>query len=574
VIAPAALFQLVRADFLERVRRHSFLVTLGFTLYAAFMFLPPNHARYATLNLGGHRGVYNSAWVGTLVAMMAVTFLSMAGFYLVKNAVERDRHTGVGAILAATPLPAPLYLLGKMLSNFSVLATMVALLAVAAGIMQLVRGEDSHLHLLALVGPFVLVTLPIMGLVAALAVFFEVTPGLRGGLGNIVYFVIWMTNMSLSAATRHGDAREVISVSMVVRQMQAACTAAFPDYPAGSGFAMGFNIKNHGVWDMKTFVWEGVHWTPEMLAWRAFWAAVPFALTLVAALLFDRFDAGRTSTGRIGRTHTVPGSHRGDARDPRTARGSAGTPEREPGAAPSGHPDPERVRPPGPSPAPARAAGHGPVPRALTLLAAHGARSRFGALVLAELRIGLKGVTRWWSLVALALVVASLFVPLAAVRQFLAPFAMIWPILRWSPMGTREIQHRTDALLFSSPRPVARLVAAQWLAGWIVALAVTAGATTRFALTAQWGSLAALMAGAAFAPAMALAFGTWSGSAKLFEVVYLLLWYGGPMNRIPAIDFVGTTQPAAGPGAPIIFLALAAGLMGLAILGRRRQLRR
>jgi hypothetical protein len=546
VITPAALFQLVRADFLERVRRHSFLVTLGFTLYAAYMFLPPNHAHYATLNLGGHRGVYNSAWVGTLVAMLSVTFLSMAGFYLVKNAVERDRQTGVGAVLAATPMPGPVYLLGKMLSNFAVLATMVAALAVAAGVMQIIRGEDTHVQLVPLLTPFVLVTLPVMGVVAALAVFFEATPVLRGGVGNIAYFFMWMTNLSLSAAKNRPAASEAVSISSLVQQMQTACTAAFPDYPGGGHFAMGFNIKDKGLWDMQTFVWDGAHWTPEMLAWRAFWMAVPFALTLAAALFFDRFDTQRA---------TVGGAMRRSARD------------RKPSA-----PEPADDVDPGPAfsrPAPRVIGG-----RSLTALAAHAGHSRLGALVLAELRIVLKGVSRWWILVAVALAVVSLFVPLPAVRQFLAPFSMIWPILRWSPMGTREVRHRTDALLFSSPRPVARLLTAQWLSGWIVALAVGSGAAMRFALNAEWGALAALLSGAAFVPAMALALGTWSGSAKLFEVLYMLLWYGGPMNRIPAIDFVGTTQPAAGPGVPATFLALAAGLMGLAVLGRRRQLRR
>ena len=120
-----ALVQLVRGDVLERARRHSFLVTLGLTLYAAYMFLPPNHAPYATLNLAGHRGIYNSAWVGCLVAMLAQSFLTLAGFYLVKNAVERDRRTGVGQILAATPLSGPTYLLSKLLSNFAILSAMV-----------------------------------------------------------------------------------------------------------------------------------------------------------------------------------------------------------------------------------------------------------------------------------------------------------------------------------------------------------------------------------------------------------------------------------------------------------------
>src|SRR2546425_140826 len=124
----------------------------------------------------------------------------------------RREQPGVGAILAATPMPGPFYLLGKMLSNFAVLATMVAVLALVAGVMQVVRGEDPHVRLLPLVTPFVLVTLPIMGLVAALAVFFEVTPGLRGGLGNIAYFFLWMAALSLSAAEGRGDPREPVRV--------------------------------------------------------------------------------------------------------------------------------------------------------------------------------------------------------------------------------------------------------------------------------------------------------------------------------------------------------------------------
>ena len=544
---PRSLFQLVRADFLERVRRPAFLVTLGFTLYAAYLFLPSNHASYATLNLAGHRGLYNSAWGGSLVAMMAGTFLGLAGFYLVKDAVERDRHTGVGQILAATPLTAPLYLLGKMLSNFAVLAAMVAVLAAAAGVMQVIRGEDTQVRLLPLLTPFALVTLPVMGLVAALAVCFEVIPALRGGLGNVVYFFLWISALSLPALRGPADARDVVAIRMLVPQMQAACTAVFPDYTAGSGFSMGFNIKAHGGWDMKTFVWEGAHWTPVMLAWRAFWMSVPFALILAIAPLFDRFDAQRATSG---------------GRSRRPARGASTRAPRPPG----------RMRvsvlgSPGAGP-------HRVADRALSPLAARAVRFRFGALAVAELRIALKGVTRWWFLVALGIAVASVFVPLAAVRHFLAPFAMIWPMLLWSPLGTRERLHRTDALLFSSPRPIGRLLAAQWLAGWVVALAAVSGAAIRFTLTSDWGGLGALMVGAAFAPALALAFGTWSGSTRLFEVTYLMLWYGGPMSGIPPIDFVGSTQPAAGPGPPVTFLALTAGLMGLAVLGRRRQLRR
>src|ERR1043165_2991691 len=106
----ALLGRLAVADVRERTRRYSFLVTLGFTLYAAYLFVPPAGASYITLSLARYRGIYNSAWIGSLVSMMSTMFLSLAGFYLVKNAISRDRATGVGEILAATRVGKLTYL--------------------------------------------------------------------------------------------------------------------------------------------------------------------------------------------------------------------------------------------------------------------------------------------------------------------------------------------------------------------------------------------------------------------------------------------------------------------------------
>ena len=79
-------------------------------------------------------------------------------------------------------------------------------------------------------------------------------------------------------------------------------------------------------------------------------------------------------------------------------------------------------------------------------------------------------------------------------------------------------------------------------------------------------------AGALFIPSLALALGTWSGSSKLFEVVYTMWWYVGPMNQVPALDFTGASGDGAPPAMPLRYLALAAVLLTLAVVGRRRQL--
>ncbi len=62
--------------------------------------------------------------------------------------------------------------------------------------MQFIRGEDLTLHLGQLVMPLIFISLPVMLVVAALAILFEAIPWLRGGLGNVVYFFLWISALS------------------------------------------------------------------------------------------------------------------------------------------------------------------------------------------------------------------------------------------------------------------------------------------------------------------------------------------------------------------------------------------
>ena len=90
------LYHLVRADFLERARRYSFLLTLGFAVYLAFCA----GTGRIVLRLDDYRGVLNSAWLGSTMTLVGTAFLSIAGFYIVKGALLRDEQTRVGQILA------------------------------------------------------------------------------------------------------------------------------------------------------------------------------------------------------------------------------------------------------------------------------------------------------------------------------------------------------------------------------------------------------------------------------------------------------------------------------------------
>jgi hypothetical protein len=84
------------------------------------------------------------------------------------------------------------------------------------------------------------------------------------------------------------------------------------------------------------------------------------------------------------------------------------------------------------------------------------------------------------------------------------------------------------------------------------------------------GGVLGIASGVLFGPSLAVAIGTWSRSAELFEMTYLLLWYAGPLNGGEAVDFVGATVESTQIGAPVAFIGLSVVLVAAGLLRRNR----
>ena len=91
-------------------------------------------------------------------------------------------------------------------------------------------------------------------------------------------------------------------------------------------------------------------------------------------------------------------------------------------------------------------------------------------------------------------------------------------------------------------------------------------------LTGNWLHLLAWGTGALFIPTLALALGAWSGSSKLFEVVYMLWWYAGPVNGVESLDFMGTSSNLQLSRA-LVYGLLTVLIFSLAAIGRKRQIK-
>jgi len=196
-------------------------------------------------------------------------------------------------------------------------------------------------------------------------------------------------------------------------------------------------------------------------------------------------------------------------------------------------------------------------------------RFSFFTVLTAELKLLLKGQRWWWYVAAEGVIIACFESPSATTREIVLPLAWIWPLLIWSAIGNREVHHNVQQLTFSSASPLWRQLPAQWLAGFVVTLLMAGGAALRFVIGGDTVGLLALLSGAFFIPSLALALGVWSGTSKPFEILYLVIWYLGPLNKVPGLDFIGSHSN----GYPQFFIPSSIALIALAIFGRSRQLR-
>jgi hypothetical protein len=482
---------------------------------------------------GGYRGAYNSAYVGTATALAGSLWLMFGGFYVVRSAIARDEQTGVGQVLAATPLTRIQYLVGKFASNLMVLASMAGVLAVTAGALQVARGEHNAINPGALLLPFVLLTLPVLLLTAAAAVLFETIPLLRAGVGNITWFCVWMI---LAIA---GGGAPLGGLGVVAESMRRAMAAAGIRQPAE--FSVGFTEVDR---PLDVFTWAGLHPTGGFIANRAILIVVAVGLAALPSVWFHRFDPAR---GRPRRA-TVR------TRDEATA----------PPVGASGQVDP-------PLPRPIRAVTLSPLPAA-------GARSTRGPgpLIAGELRVLVQGDSLWWWLVVAAINIAALVVPAGlidppgATTAVMLSAAWIWPILIWSRLGAQRRANGTETLLSAYPGTY-RQLAAEWAAGITLTALCGLGPVLRMITTTDTTAANAWLGATLLIPSLALGLGVLSGSSLPFQALYVLLWYAAA-NQVTAANYMGTvftndqhadTLPLLTTGLALAVLAMTFGIRSL-----------
>ncbi|MGE7603371.1 hypothetical protein ACQKL5_12920 [Peribacillus sp. NPDC097675] len=505
-------YYLVKNNLIKQTRSYPFLLVIGMSIFIGYACVPDATAGYEVFYIGGVRGLYNSAWLGGMVAMLSTLLLWLFGFYLLRNQVSEDHRLKVGQIIASTPISNMRYISSKVLSHFLLLLVIESITVVAFMAMQLLRGEEYHIQVWGYFAPFLFIALPSLLVLAALTIFFDVAPGLKGVVGNILFFFLWIffSVISIASPNSFWDLYGLDSIRSDMVEEAATQYEFIKDGEEGGSF--GYYPMEEKI---ATFVWQGVEWDSHILLQRVIWLGMAIIVTMLSAMMFSRFKNEKRNS-QEGKVLLFESKRKQETNVHLNQVPQLSPVEKD-------------------------------------------KQVSLSRLVKAELQIMLKGHSIWWYLVAIGMVAGSFLLPLDQIRSWL-PVIMVFPIAMWSQMGTREKYYFTQELIFASCPPLYKFFAV-WISGVLVTLLVSIGAIVHFLIDGELSLFYSWMTGVFFIPTTGLALGVWSGSRKLFEVIYMLWWYLGPVNDIPYLDFLGVSTSYNG-----FYLNLTLVLLGITIV--------
>ena len=533
--ALAPLGAQVGAEIRMRMRSLATPIALVAFFAAAFFWIPDPRGNTASLTWDLPDGrvqapVYSAAYVGFALAVLSGVILAMSGFYFVAGSVRRDRERGIGAILAATPLSKSAYLGGKFAAHFAYLL-LLDLLALGAGLAAFVWYGTGAFTPVSFALPYLLLTVPAIAACASLAVLFDVTPGLRGRGGLVLWFFVFVFGlvklpMDLSGVDVDDPARKTVMTRPVFDPAGIATDQWLvrQTVPANvTGVSSGHITRKEPI---ERVPWKGIAVTPALVGMRGLNFLLALVPLLPAVLIFDRFDPSR------GRRRARKAGFFARLAQRLKSRRAAEVPDAD------------------------------GLPRAAVTLTPVTTRPTLKGSIFAEARLIWESASLVKWPLAVAAMLAGLLPGNLAQGAFLV---LLVPVI--SEVAAREKLAGTGALVFSQPGVPASPVLWKAVATALVVLALGAPLTVKCLLVSPVRGLACV-GGLLAVAAISAGMGSLTAGGKLFTGLYLAVWYMGLSNVAPA-DFTSALSAKPEPAYCLLYIGVGAVLLAAAV-GRER----
>ena len=514
-----SFLNIITYDYLQRTRSYGFLISLCISLAIGYSFVPEPNANYSTIRIGEYLGVYNSAWFGYVTAIMTSVFLSLIGFYLVNSSIRTDVETRVGQIMAATPIKNSTYLLSKTLSNFLVLLT-IAFLVFMMSILLFFLYHDARfsLEIGQFIKPYLLITIPSIFVISALAVLSEVICGRFSILQNVGFFFLFSALMVNSSPSNDSNNMLDVFGSKIVLNQMIAMVNEHNGKVEKRDLSIGYVVGSNSA--LKKFEFNGVDFPPLLIISRLLWVLLSLLLVIGIAPFFHRFDFRRPF--KLKKTS-----------DEAISQGN------------SGH---------------------------ISLLSLPAPQIDYGVakLLKTEMLLLIRHGKKWmWILNVIGMTFLA-FLPIEPAHQIVLPILWFLQVGRLSELTSKEHANGVHYFSFSSYRPLTRLLLSQILAASLLMLLLATPLIIRYAIDGSFIAISSIFLGGLGIVLFAAVLGILSKGKKLFEILFFMISYAN-INNIPFLDYFGAINHDTAYILKMILIVISLGIVGFMLRNYQLQ---
>ena len=307
-----------RADALRFARAPSLWLLLLSAPVAARFMIAERQGEGINIAVGGQIPILTSPVFGIWLGIVVSMFVMPAGYIYLRAGPTRRQPWQVSE---TTPASRIAIALGRFAANAAVLVGV--LLALTAGGLILAAFVLTGLYQpLVIIGLCWLVALPTLLVTAALHVLFDARPWLRGGLGDFLFFVLWIATITVGAAM----ATTPSSFGLNLAELGGAVRPLVESAPPGSeAFAIGASDLRPGriaLDPMRGVLADGY------IAARTSWMVLAVGIAVLAGLLYrpHKLKARSSRLAFLSRVSDIRWWPGADPAEVRARRSSAGFP--------------------------------------------------------------------------------------------------------------------------------------------------------------------------------------------------------------------------------------------------------
>jgi len=478
-------FQIIRFDYLQRIRNYNFLITLCFSIIFAYSFVPDYNSNYSTIRIGGYIGNYNSAWFSFVTAMMTSSFLSFIGFYLVSSSISYDITSRVGLITAVTKTSNYRYLLSKTFSNFLILLTIVFVIFFSSMFLFVYRDNGNDFELILFVKAYSFITIPAIFFISSIAVVFEVMFASKSILQNIIFSILFGFILAFPANSKLGFALDFTGTKIVTQSMVKNLEV---NNLTSDSVSPSIGYSSIKISELKRFDFNETDLPMSFLLSRVFWIIISILFISGTSKLFHRFSTKENKVGKKKKIFSFSDSNKNEIE--------------------------------------------------LNKLSSPKINYSILPLIKTEFILILRKSKKWLLLVNVLLMIALAFSSMKLAHQIILPILWFLQVSRISDITTKEASSKIEYLVNTSYKPMQRLFTAQLLSSFSLMLLLSLPLLIRYAILLDTVSITAIVLGALLIIIMSAFIGLVTKGKKLFEIVFFLITYAN-VNKVHHLDYFG-----------------------------------